>query len=196
MALIDSGNARIYGSDDDRVLIGDIGSTLPDDLSEPDAALEDVGWLNDDGLDLNPSDSVETFTGHQGGKVVRKKMTASETAFVFRALETKALTLGLQFQIKEKVITGEGAAKIARSTYGSGRKVVAKCFVIDLFDEDPDKPGVVIHRRFVIPRGEIGERGSVPLKKSAITVYEFTVTIIGDWFEITNDPAVVEAEAA
>ena len=191
MAQTDAANARIYGSDDDRVLIGAVGATLPEDLAEPGPAHEDAGWLNDDGLDLNPSDSVESFTGHQGGGLVRTKMTSSDTAFVFRCLETKALTLGLQFQIKNKVTTGVGAAAVTRSTLGAGRKVVARSFIIDLFDDDGQ--GNLIHRRFVIPRGEIGERGSVPLKKSAITVYEFTVKIIGDWFEITNDPAVIEA---
>lgn len=175
---LDAANARIYGSEDDAVSIGEVGANLPEDLDAP-TAHEHAGWLGDDGIDLNPSDSVETFTGHQPG-TVRKKMSSSETTFVFRMLETKKLSVDLQFDVKERKTT-DG---ITRSTFASGRKVVARSFVIDVFDDDG------LHRRFVIPRGEIGERSTLKLGKAAITVYEFTVTIIGDWFEITNDPAV------
>lgn len=179
---LDAANARIYGSEDDKVSIGKVGAVLPDELEEP-TEHEDAGWLGDGGLDLNPADTVESFPGHQPG-VVRTKMTNSETSFVFRMLETKALSVGLQFNVKAKS-TSKG---ITRSTFGSGRKVEARSFIIDLFDDDG------LHRRFLIPRGEIGERASVPYKKSEITVYEFTVKIIGDFFEITNDPAVALPE--
>lgn len=181
MAL-DSDNARIYGSDDDCVYDAPIGTTPPATLAtDPPEPWEDFGWLSEDGIDINPSDSVEKFRGHQGGRVVRTKMTNSETQFVFRCLETKAQTINLQFNVKDRETT-DGTT---RTTFSSGRQVVARAFIIDLFDDG-------VHRRFEIPRGEIGERGSIAFKNSEMTVYEFTVEIIGDWYELTNDPAVAD----
>ncbi|MFH6689084.1 hypothetical protein ACH473_10680 [Cellulosimicrobium funkei] len=180
--MLDPDNARIYGSDDDKVWVGEIGAVLPTTLDDP-TEHEDSGWLGEDGIDLNSTDDVQKFKGHQGGRTVRTKTVTSETAFVFRCLETTALTLGLQFNIKNKTTTGG----VTTSTMSSGRKVVARSFVIDLFDENTEGE---IQRRLVIPRGEIGERGSLAFKNNEITVYEFTVEIIGDFIEITNDPAV------
>lgn len=177
--VLDPDNARIYGSDLDGVAVSALGTAGPTDLGDLMTPWEYVGWLNDNGLDLNPSDSVQKFRGHQGGKVIRTKMTESDTSLVFRALETSRLVQELQFDVKDRVTT----TGVTTVTLGSGRKVLARAFVVDLYDEG-------VHRRFWIPRGEIGERASIPFRSSEITVYEFTVEIIGDWFEITNDPAV------
>lgn len=191
--MLDPDNARIYGSDEDAVFDAPLGTAAPTTLAtdlntEPAAPWEDFGWLGEDGMNLNPSDSVTKFRGHQGGKVVRTKMVTSETQFVFRCLETKAQTINLQFQVKGRTITGVAPNEIARTTFGSGRQVVSRAFLVRLVDE-----GVI--RWFEIPRGEIGERGSLALRNSEMSVYEFTVEIIGDWYELTNDPAVIAGGA-
>ncbi|MEE6280146.1 hypothetical protein [Georgenia sp. MJ170] len=179
--MLDPDNARIYGGDLDGVAIGALGIAGPEDLDDLEEPWEYAGWLNDNGLDFNPSDSVQRLRGHQGGAVVRTKMSESDTAFVFRALETKLLTHGLQFDVKERTTVGG----VTRMRLGSGRKVEARAFVIDLHDEG-------VHRRFYIPRGEIGERAALAFRNSEITTYELTVQIIGDWWEITNDPALAD----
>lgn len=178
----DADNARIFGSDDDAVWVGAIGVTLPIDLATPGAGLEDVGWLHSDGIGFTPSDNVEKFRGHQGGRVIRTKVTESDTTFQFQCLETTALTLGLQHNVKDS----DTAAGVTTMTLSSGRKVEARAFVIDVYDVD----ATTIHHRYVIPRGEIGERAEFTLANSDITGYTFTVEVIDEYFLISNDAAL------
>lgn len=184
MAL-DAANARIFGSDDDKVSIGPLGTTLPTDLGALDPALADVGWLHTDGIPFTPADSVEKFRGHQGARVVRTTITESDLTFQFQCLETTALTLGLQHNIT-------GATTLTGTTTmnaSPGRQIEARAFVLDLFDKDDPS----IHYRYVIPRGEIGERSEFAHSNSEITGYTFNVEIIGSYTIITNDPAAAVA---
>lgn len=182
---VDAANARIFGSDDDAVWINDLGSTMPTGLAAPATGWEDVGWLHTDGIPFTPSDSVTKFRGHQGGRVIRTKMTESDTTFQFQALESKLLTLGLQFNIKAQAT----ATGVHTLTLSSGRRVIPKALIVDVFDEDDTD----LQWRFEIPRGEIGERSEFTLSNSDITGYTFPVEIIGDWFLVTNDPAFAAA---
>lgn len=180
---LDAANARIFGSDNDRVLVGPLGTTLPTTLAAPDAALLDVGWLHTDGLPFTPTDNVEKIRGHQGGKVVRTTITESDLNFQFMALETNKVTFPLQHNVtSSSVLTG-----VATVNMSPGRKVLARAFVLDLFDKDD----TAIHYRYICPRGEIGERSEFAQVNSDITTYTFPVEIIGSYQLITNDPAIV-----
>jgi len=180
MAL-DAANARIFGSDDDKVLIGPLDATLPTTLAAPDAELVDAGWLHTDGIPFSPEDSVEKLRGHQGGKVVRTTITESDLSFEFQCLETTALTLGLQHNLTSAAT----AASLTTMVASPGRNVEARAFVLDLYDKD----NTAIHYRYVIPRGEIGERSEFTYTNSDITGFTFNVEIIGSYTIITNDPA-------
>jgi hypothetical protein len=180
MAL-DAANARIFGSDDDKVLIANLGSTLPTGLAAADAAFADVGWLHTDGIPFTPSDSVEKLRGHQGGRVVRTTITESDLTFQFQCLETTALTLGLQHNITSAATVSD----VTTMNASPGRQIEARAFVLDLYDKD----NTDIHYRYVIPRGEIGERSEFAHANSDITGYTFNVEIIGSYDIITNDPA-------
>lgn len=179
MAL-DAANARIFGSDDDKVQLAVLGTTLPTGLAAWTDG-EDVGWLHTDGIPFTPSDSVEKLRGHQGGRVVRTTITESDLTFQFQCLETTALTLGLQHNITSAA-TATGVTTMNASP---GRQVEARAFVLDLYDKD----NTDIHYRYVIPRGEIGERSEFTHANSDITGYTFNVEIIGSYDIITNDPA-------
>jgi|SRR5690606_9802016 len=182
---VNAENARIFGSDDDAVSIAPLGSTLPEDLSELTAPFVDAGWLHSDGITLGGDTSVTRFRGHQGGKVIRTKVTEANKTFQFQCLETTATTLGLQFHIKDQT-TASGTATL---TVSAGARVEARAFVVDVFDVDGRAEPV--HYRYVIPRGEIGERSEFRMVNSDITGYTFTVEVIDEFFIITNDPAVV-----
>lgn len=178
-------NARIFGSELDAVRIGPLGSTLPTDLAAPDAALVDAGWLHTDGIPFSPADSVQKIRGHQGGAVVRTTISESDLTFSFQCLETTALTLGLQHNVKDSTTT-TGTTVM---TVSPARSVLARAFVLDLYDKD----NTDIHYRYVIPRGEIGERSEFTFANSDITAYSFTVEVVGDFEIITNDPAAAAA---
>lgn len=176
-------NARIFGSDLDKVQIGPLGATMPTGLAAPAATIVDVGWLHTDGIPFTPTDSVEKFRGHQGGGVVRTTITESDLTFGFQCLETTALTLGLQHNI----LTTATATGVTTMSASPGRKVLARAFVLDLFDKD----NTAIQYRYTIPRGEIGEREEFTYVNSDITGFTFTVQVVGSFNIITNDPAAV-----
>lgn len=183
---VDSDNARIYGSDNDAVFIGDLGATLPTTLAAPHASLVHSGWLGTDGIGFTPSDSVNKFRGLQGQRVVRTKITESGLVFQFQCLESTAQTLRLQHNVKT-LVNNTG---VVTATLSPSRKVIPKAFVVDVYDDDVT-PGV--HDRYVIPRGEIGERSEYTLSGTDLTVFTFPVEIIGDFFLISNNPALIEA---
>ena len=179
-------NARIYGGELDSVWIGDHGAVMPaaDDIVVPENH-ENVGWLSEDGLSFAHNDNVETFNGHQGGRVVRKKVTTSEDTFTFTALETTLRTFGLIHDIKEHTTTG-GVSRLRVS--GAKKSNDRRSWIVDKWDGD-------IWYRYLIPSGETGERPEEVASNSAITMYEQTVTVYGGYDILTNDPAMV-AEVA
>jgi len=153
MAL-DAANARIFGSDDDKVQLAPLGSTLPTTLAAAVAPFEDVGWLHTDGIPFTPADSVEKLRGHQGGRVVRTTITESDLTFQFQCLETTALTLGLQHNITSAAtLTG-----VTTMNASPGRQIEARAFVLDLFDKD----NTDIHYRSVVPAGRSASGRSSP----------------------------------
>lgn len=180
---INSDNARSFGGDLDAVWIGDRGAVMPTGMEVP-ANHKNVGWLSDDGMELSFDDNVETFNGHQGGKVIRKKVTSSESSFTFTAAETTLLTLGLVHDIKET--TKEGG-NIRLKVSGGKKANDRRSWVVDSWDGE-------IFYRYLIPSGELGERPSISLSNSELTLYEQTVTVYGGFEIITNDPAVVGDE--
>lgn len=190
---INSDNVRSAGGDLDSVWVGKLGAQMPREIEDPPNH-ENVGWLNEDGLEFGHEDNVESFTGHQGGKVVRKKVTSSEDTFKFTALESTALVYGLIHDIRARststgvVDTGKQVTRMRVS--GSKKPNDRRSWVVDLWDGD-------IWERYLIPSGEIGERPAVTASNSGLKMYEFTVTVYGSYEILTNDPAqIVEDEDA
>ena len=190
---INSDNVRSAGGDLDSVWVGKLGAQMPREIEDPPNH-ENVGWLNEDGLEFGHEDNVESFTGHQGGKVVRKKVTSSEDTFKFPALESTALVYGLIHDIRARststgvVDTGKQVTRMRVS--GSKKPNDRRSWVVDLWDGD-------IWERYLIPSGEIGERPAVTASNSGLKMYEFTVTVYGSYEILTNDPAqIVEGEDA
>ena len=186
---ISSDNVRSAGGDLDSVWAGPLGSLMPTEIEDPPNH-ENVGWLNEDGFEFAHNDNVESFPGHQGGKIVRKKVTSSEDTFKFTALESTALTYGMIHDIKSKTTTDgtvDVGAKVTRMRVtGSKKPNDRRSWIVDLWDGD-------IWERYLIPSGEIGERPTITASNSVLKMYEFTVTIYGSYEILTNDPAQIEA---
>lgn len=171
---------HIYGGEEDTLWLAPLGTTLPVDLTTPlPAAWEDTGYNDEAGFDLNREDDVESFRVHQGGKIVRKKVTSSSTSLVFRTVEDNALTVRLADNVKS---TTEGTGIVTRIN-GSAREVQAFAFVLDVFDG-------AYHKRTMGTRLEVAGGGTETFSNSALTVREFTGEIIGDYITIETAPAV------
>lgn len=185
-------NVRIYGSDDDAVSLAPAGTALPTTAAEPGtipAGFEDAGWIHTDGITFGGDTNVERFRGHQGGRVIRVKITESNTTIQWQCLETTALTLGLQLNIKSKAT----ALGVTSAVASSGRKVERRAFVIDTFDADVLVGEDPLFYRYT-GELEVAEREEFVIASTDMTGFTFTAEVMGDFNIITNDPAfAVEA---
>lgn len=171
---VNSSNARIFGSDSDRISLAPLGTVLPTSIDAPlDPAYEDVGWLHSDGITETFTGSKSEIRGHQGQKVVRTRIETPGTTIAFHALESKAQTKGLRYDEKQVTVTG-GVRKVRR---GAGQKVQARVAVIDVFDADD----VTVKERHVIERFEIVADGDRVFAGSDIAGFPFLGEIIGDY---------------
>lgn len=166
----DRDNVRIYGDDASGVWVAPKGTTGPVGLAAPGVGFVEVGWLGEDGVDFERSEDVSDFKAFQGGTSLRKKVTSVDDTFKFVALEETATTLGLYY----KGVTGTAGTGI--ETYEITDQAVSdeRAWVVDLVDGAETK-------RYIVPSGEVTGRATVGHKNSDLTMYEFTVTIYGDY---------------
>ncbi|WP_336642053.1 phage tail tube protein [Microbacterium sp. USHLN272] len=177
---VNANNARIFGSDSDAIYLAPIGTPLPESIDdELDAAFEDVGWLNGDGITESLTGSVEKSRGYQGNGVVRTRISEPGTTVAFVALETKAQTNGLRYVEKSSATT----AGVRKTTRGSGQRVTKRACVIDKFDSDD----VTVKERDVIEVLEISPNGDRVATNADIAMYPFLGEIIGDYDHYETD---------
>jgi len=177
-------NVRIYGDEASAVWVGARAGTptLPVALAAVGAGFTEVGWISTDGLDLDRAEDVATFNAWQGGKVVRKRVTSLDDTFKFQALEENLTTVGLYYKgIAPVVTTGVARITVTNQTVSDPR-----VWVVDTLDSP-------VTKRYVIPAGEVTGRATIPHKSTDMTLYEFTVTIYGDYDIYTNAAAIVGA---
>lgn len=176
-------NIRIYGDDESAVHVAPKGTTGPTGLAAPGVGFEELGWLSEDGVDLDRNEDVQEFKGWQGGKLLRKKITSVDDTFKFQCLEETALSLGLYYKGQAPAVTGVGAAAVATITVTNQAVSDERAWVVDAFDGG-------VQKRYIISSGEVTSRATVGHKNSDMTIYEYTVTIYGDYTLLTNNPAV------
>lgn len=166
----DRTNVRIYGDDASGVWVAPKGSTGPTTLTAPTTPFVELGWLSEDGVDLDRSEDVSEFKAWQGGTTLRKKVTSVEDTFKFVCLEENAATLGLYY----KGVTATTATGV--DTYAIANQAVSdeRAWVVDFYDG-------TVQKRLVVPSGEVTGRTTVSHKNSDMTMLEFTVTIYGSY---------------
>lgn len=166
----DRTNIRIYGDDEGAVWVGPKGTTGPTDFTAPGVGFVECGWLSEDGVDLDRDETVTDFFGWQGGAIVRSKKSSVKDSFHFICLEETATTLGLYYNgVTPTTVTGVDTFDVTNQSASDER-----AWVVDFFDG-------TIQKRLVVPSGEITGRATVPHKATELTMYDFTVTIYGDY---------------
>jgi hypothetical protein len=173
-------NIHIYGEDASAVFVGALGTTAPVALAAPATPIRDVGWLSEDGIDIDRKAEIKRFKAHQGAKVVKVKVTGTENSFKFQCLEETALVLGLMHAGS----TGVTTTGITTVTVPGGMSSDPRMWIIDEYEG-------TTQARWVFPNGTVGDRGTIAYKSDEMTVYEFTVDVVGDFTYITNSPSVV-----
>lgn len=180
-------NIRVYGDLDSEVWWAPKGTTLPTDITtDPIAPFWAFGWLGEDGVPLSVSTEVEKFKGWQGGTTLRTKVTSSEKAITVQALEETPGVTGLYFGHGDPVVTGVGAAAVAKIDLPEAIPTVEGVLVVKFVDGDVEK-------WLCCELVQVTERGELSHQNSSMTTYEFTLEILGDSYILTNAPAYTAA---
>ena len=176
-------NIRAYGDLDSEVFFAPLGTVLPVDIAaDPIAPFAAVGWLSEDGVSLALSTDVEKFKGWQGGSVLRTKVTGTEKTISIQCLEETPGVTELYYGHGAPVITGVGEAQVARVDLPEGVPTVARAAVFKFVDGG-------VTKYLVCERVEVTDREELSHTNSSLTMYGFTLDIIGDSYILTNAPA-------
>lgn len=182
--VTNANNARIFGSDLDSIYLAPLGTALPSGPTGITDALNgafvDVGWLSSDGIGEELSGSKTKLRGHQGGAVIRTRMTETGTEYTFVCGERTAQLLGLRYA--ESGVSTTGGVRTA--TRAPSQKVTALAAVLDFFDVD----NTTVKERLAIPRFEITPDGTATFKSDDILWMPFRGEIIGSATHWTNTP--------
>jgi hypothetical protein len=166
-----------------KILVAPKGTTAPVDLvSAWPAGWADLGYMSDDGVEMNPSTSTDDIKAWQSLSPIRKILTEFALTLQFTALEFKTDVVKLYFP----------SATISTSGGVSTLSIKAA--------PDPDErafgfewqDGVILNR-IVFPRGEVTDRGSLKAARSAAVGLQMTVSAyatsapdMATW--LSNDP--------
>lgn len=179
-------NIKIYGGEDSAVLFGfkGAGFALPQGLDdEIDPLLQDVGWINEDGVSIEVSVDSGEIIAWQGGTAVAFPVTGSSKSFQFTAMEDTPLVAKMFYGASDPVAAGTGAARI--DLPGAMAAIEGAAVVKSVaFD---------VVKYYVAPLVSITDRGSVSHSHADPTTHQMTLAIRGDAYVITNHPAYVEA---
>lgn len=176
-------NIRVYGDLESGAYLAPLGSTLPDDLSEPSSPFAEIGWISEDGVDLEVATEAEKFKGWQGGATLRTKVTSTEKTITFQALEETPGVTELYFDHGAPEVT----AGVARIDLPEGIGTVSRSAVFRFIDGD-------VTKFLCCETIEITERGTLGHKNNEMTIYEFTAEITGDSYILTDAPAYLEED--
>lgn len=142
-------------------------TALPTDSTTAlNIAFTDVGEIGEDGVQEAWSDDTAEIKNN-AGVTVRRLITGTSATFEFTMLEENSTTLGLYY--KGSAVAGSGPYSIAIGRPQTDHRE----FVIDVLDGD-------LHKRIVIPDGEVSERQAVDHVSSTATAYRVTLSCYPD----------------
>lgn len=169
---------------DGRLYVAPIGSAAPVDLTTAwDAAWIDFGYLSDDGVSMSYSTETDDINAWQSLTPVRKILTGVDMTLQFTAIEFKRNVVTLYFP-NSSIATSGGVHTLSIPS-----------------SPDPDERAIGLEwtdksytHRLVIPRGEVTDRGEIPISRGGAVGLQMTVSAyanstpdIATW--LTDDPA-------
>lgn len=167
------------------VYIAPKGTTAPADLTEAwGTGWVDLGYLSDDGVELNYSTDTEDVNAWQSLSPVRKILTGVDMTLGFTCIELKTSTATLYFPSATMTDVSTGVHKLAIPAAPT-----------------PDERAIglewtdgAVTNRLIISRGEVTNRDSITLARSGAVALPMTVSAYADtapeiavW--LSNDPA-------
>lgn len=140
------------------------GTTLPTDATAvPAAEFDEVGFVTEDGITLSISEDITDLKAWQNGTVVRKLQTSHDVTVGLSMMETSDVTLETYFGSTSGEITAD--------------QLPHRAWIIDVVDGDD-----VI--RWVIPDGQVTERGDISIVNADSINYPITISCFPDETEV------------
>ena len=179
-------NVRIYGDAGTEVFLAPTGSTLPTAVStDPTTPFVGLGWLTEDGIDLDINVDIYKAKG-LGGATLRTKVTGTERTIKFQCSEDTPGVRDLYYGITAAdTVTGTAPNKVAKTQILPERlPTIARAAVFKNVDD-------TIIEFLCCTKIEITDRGTLSYKADKEKIYEFTAELVGDVYILTNDPTFV-----
>lgn len=176
---------RVYGDLESEVYFAPKGTTLPTAITaEPIAPWWAIGWISEEGVNLAVATEVEKFKGWQGGTTLRTKVTSTEKSIVIQALEETPGVTELYYGHGTPTVTGTGPTALAKIDLPEAISTIERACVIK-FKDGP------VEKWLCCELVQVTDRGEIAHQNNSMTMYEFTLEIIGDSYILTNAPAFV-----
>lgn len=176
-------NIRVYGDLTSEVYFAPKGSTLPADITtDPVAPFNAIGWLGQEGIPLSVSTDVQKYKGWQGGTTLRTKVTSTEKSFSIQCLEETPGVTELFWGHGAPVVSGVAPNQVAKIILPEGIGTIERACVVRFVDGDVEK-------WLCCPLVQVTERGEVAHTNEEMTIYRFSLEIIGEAYILTNAPA-------
>jgi hypothetical protein len=146
-----------------------MGTTLPDDTGDSwNAAFKDLGYISEDGITEAHEDDVAEIPAWQNGQIVRRMIKGTSCTYTFTVIETTKTALEIYY--KGATVTGTHASGVGPASIEIGTpQADRRAWGFDVLDGDK----IV---RWVVPEGEVTERGEVVYKNDEPFGYELTIT--------------------
>jgi len=165
-----SNNTFIGGGLNDKLWVAPSGTTLPTTLTgAPNVAFKDLGYLGDAGIEINQNVDRSEFKAHQGGTIIRRKVTESGRTLTFTALENIFAVLDLVYPGG----TWSDSVTYVKGVIPEGISTVTKAWIFDTYDTS-----LAMQKRFVFS-GEATNTGSFTFGVEDMVAYEFEIAMYG-----------------
>lgn len=175
-------NVQIYGDLASGVWVAPSGTTGPTTLAAPSGSYDEVGYLDETGIDQERSEDGTTFKAWQGGTIIARKVTNVEDTFKFVCLEENLAVLDILYKGQAPSVTSGVATVHVQNQLTTDERA----WVLDFVNGD-------VTKRIVAPSGVAQLTGTISHQNEAMTAYEFTLTLLGDYYVLSNNPALVGA---
>lgn len=176
--------AEVRAGLDGGVYVAPLGTAMPTTATGVlDAAFVHLGYFNDDGVEIDPSQDREEFTAWQSVVPVRRVLTGSQFNLTFTMIQTNREIMELYFPDASTATAGSDNTLTIPANPASD----VRSFIFEWIDG-------AIANRVLIERGEVIDVDNMQVQRGAPVGFQVTVTaypvsgVIAEW--VSNDPAL------
>lgn len=159
-----------------RILIAEVtaaASKLPTNYDTPlDAVFTELGYTNDDGIELTPKIETNPIAAHQSAVPIKYVVKSASFQLKFMCLQFDKDVVELYFGKKWTT-----TANVSTLVLDSTPALLEKSMVIEWGDWTEDGTGKVnggIKNRLVIPRGMVSDRDGIKLTRAEVSTLGVT----------------------